>query len=179
MILSMGLSDWSMSSKVNFEVDFHGECQQAQCMWPYKWASLLPQSSGSVLLPDYSVYAGTPSHVAGQRVRANAPGFIAENELKIDILKRQHICLAQVSRLLWPVVASCDQVESRKWFQTVPKHLHLLIHIMPLNLLSDLACAQCLILWRRSGNLLSGTATFSNGPMVILSDVSVLPRVKS
>ena len=47
-------------------------------------------------MPDYSVYAGTPSHVAAQRVRANAPGFVAENELKMDILKRQHICLAQV-----------------------------------------------------------------------------------
>ena len=56
--------------------------------------------SGSVLLPDYSVYAGTPSHVAAQRVRANAPGFVAESELKMDILKRQHICLAQVRSVM-------------------------------------------------------------------------------
>ena len=49
-----------------------------------------------MLLPDYSVYAGTPSHVAAQRVRANAPGFVAESEIKMDILKKQHICLAQV-----------------------------------------------------------------------------------
>ena len=49
-----------------------------------------------MLLPDYSVYAGTPSHVANQRVRANAPSFIADNELKKDILMRQTFCLSQV-----------------------------------------------------------------------------------
>ena len=49
-----------------------------------------------MLLPDYSVYAGTPSHVAAQRVRANAPSFIADNELKKDILMRQTFCLSTV-----------------------------------------------------------------------------------
>lgn len=57
---------------------------------------------GSVLLPDYSVYAGTPSHVAAQRVRANAPGFVAESEIKMDILKKQHICLAQIDPESYP-----------------------------------------------------------------------------
>jgi hypothetical protein len=61
-------------------------------------AAAANQPTGSVLLPDYSVYSGTPSHVANMRVRANVPGFIAENELKVDILKRQHICLSQVLR---------------------------------------------------------------------------------
>ncbi len=56
--------------------------------------------SGSVLLPDYSVYAGTPSHVANMRARANAPGFVAESEVKMELLKRQQICLAQVFNFL-------------------------------------------------------------------------------
>ena len=71
-----------------------------------------------MLLPDYSVYAGTPSHVAAQRVRANAPGFVAENELKMDILKRQHICLAQV------------RTGNQSCYER-PYPLHLGFHILP------------------------------------------------
>lgn len=54
-------------------------------------------SGTSTLLPDYSAYAGTPSYVANMRVRANVPGFLADSEIRIDILKRQQICWAQVS----------------------------------------------------------------------------------
>ena len=49
-----------------------------------------------VMVPSYSMYAGTPTHVANMKVRSNVPSFLAENELKLEILKRQHISQAQV-----------------------------------------------------------------------------------
>ena len=49
-----------------------------------------------VMVPNYSVYTGSPSYVANMKVRSNVPSFLAENELKLDILKRQHISHAQV-----------------------------------------------------------------------------------
>ena len=55
----------------------------------------VPQHS-QVILPNYSMYAGTPTHVANMKLRSNVPSFIAENELKMEVLKRQHICQAQV-----------------------------------------------------------------------------------
>lgn len=54
------------------------------------------QPGGSVLLPEYQSYAGTPSYIAGMKLRSNVPGFLAENDLKMEILKRQMICQAQV-----------------------------------------------------------------------------------
>ena len=59
-----------------------------------------PQQMGpqqQVMVPSYSMYAGTPTHVANMKVRSNVPSFLAENELKLEILKRQHISQAQVS----------------------------------------------------------------------------------
>ena len=50
-----------------------------------------------VMVPSFSMYAGTPTHVANMKVRNNVPSFLAENELKLEILKRQHISQAQVS----------------------------------------------------------------------------------
>jgi len=49
-----------------------------------------------VMVPSYSMYAGTPTHVANMKVRSNVPSFLAENELKLEILKRQHISQAQI-----------------------------------------------------------------------------------
>ena len=49
-----------------------------------------------VILPNYSMFTGTPTHVANMKLRSNVPSFIAENELKMEVLKRQHICQAQV-----------------------------------------------------------------------------------
>lgn len=60
------------------------------------------QPPASVLVPSYSMYSGTPTYVANLKVRSNAPSFMAENELKLDILKRQHISQAQVRRLETP-----------------------------------------------------------------------------
>jgi len=49
-----------------------------------------------VMVPSFSMYAGTPTHVANMKVRNNVPSFLAENELKLEILKRQHISQAQI-----------------------------------------------------------------------------------
>ena len=65
-----------------------------------------PQPGPHVMVPNYSMYAGTPTYVANMKVRSNVPSFLAENELKLEILKRQHISHAQVSLDLSPRPAS-------------------------------------------------------------------------
>ena len=52
--------------------------------------------TGNVLLPDFSSFNGTPSYLVNMKVQSNVPGFVADNELKMEILKRQLICHAQV-----------------------------------------------------------------------------------
>lgn len=54
-------------------------------------------SQPQVLLPNYSAYTGTPSNVANLKVKSNVPAFLQENELKFEVLKKQHICQAQVN----------------------------------------------------------------------------------
>ncbi len=54
------------------------------------------QPHQQVLLPSFSMYTGTPSAVVNMKVRSSIPSFLAENELKLEILKRQHICQAQL-----------------------------------------------------------------------------------
>ena len=49
----------------------------------------------TVLSPNFTLFTGTPTYVANMRVRSNAPSNLAENEVKLEILKRQQICLAQ------------------------------------------------------------------------------------
>lgn len=53
-------------------------------------------AASQVLLPNYSVYTGTPSYVANLKLRTHVPNFMAENELKMELLRRQHISLAQI-----------------------------------------------------------------------------------
>ena len=52
---------------------------------------------GQVMIPNYSVFSGTPSHIVNMKSRTSIPNYLAENELKADILKRQQISHAQVS----------------------------------------------------------------------------------
>ena len=54
-----------------------------------------------VMVPNYSMFTGTPSYVASMKVRSTVPSFLAENELKLEILKRQHICQAQVRHVIF------------------------------------------------------------------------------
>jgi len=46
----------------------------------------------SLLVPNWSAYAGTPSHVVAMKVRNAAPTAIQESESKLDLLTRQMIC---------------------------------------------------------------------------------------
>ncbi len=52
-------------------------------------------SSGIVLMPDFQSYAGTPSSITNMNVRGNTPAFM-QDELRLEILKRQYVSLAQV-----------------------------------------------------------------------------------
>ncbi len=53
-------------------------------------------SGGSILMPDYQSYAGTPSYISSMKLRSNVPSFLADNELRMEILKRQLFCITQV-----------------------------------------------------------------------------------
>lgn len=55
--------------------------------------------TGSVVVPSFSVFTGSPSHVASSKARKNTPSFVAQSEMKMEILKRQYICLSQVNEL--------------------------------------------------------------------------------
>eukprot|EP00092_Neocalanus_flemingeri_P018699 GFUD01020252.1.p1 GENE.GFUD01020252.1~~GFUD01020252.1.p1 ORF type:complete len:676 (-),score=192.43 GFUD01020252.1:658-2685(-) len=49
-------------------------------------------SGGSILLPNWSAYSGTPSQIVAMKVRSTAPAAIQENEVKMELLTRQMIC---------------------------------------------------------------------------------------
>lgn len=46
----------------------------------------------SLLVPNWSAYAGTPSHVVAMKVRNAAPTAIQESDSKLEMLTRQMIC---------------------------------------------------------------------------------------
>jgi len=49
-------------------------------------------SGGSVLLPNWSAYSGTPGQIVSMKVRNTAPGALQDNDIKMEILGRQMIC---------------------------------------------------------------------------------------
>jgi len=49
-------------------------------------------AGGSVLLPQWSAYSGTPAHIVAMKVRNSAPNFVQENDIKMELLTRQMIC---------------------------------------------------------------------------------------
>jgi len=48
-------------------------------------------TGGSVLLPNWSAYSGTPSQIVAMKVRNTAPTALQDNEIKMEILARQMI----------------------------------------------------------------------------------------
>jgi len=51
-------------------------------------------TGGSILLPNWSAYSGTPSQVVNIKVRTSAPAAVRDNEIKMEILTRQQLCHA-------------------------------------------------------------------------------------
>jgi len=49
-------------------------------------------SGGSILLPNWSAYSGTPSQIVAMKVRSCAPGGSQESDIKMEMLTRQMIC---------------------------------------------------------------------------------------
>jgi hypothetical protein len=58
--------------------------------------------TGSVVVPPFSIFSGSPIHVAESKVRRQTPNFM-QTDLKADILKRQYISMSQVwnTQLPW------------------------------------------------------------------------------
>ena len=53
--------------------------------------------TGSVIVPNFSIFIGSPSHVASSKARKNTPAFVAQSDVKMEVLKKQYICMSQVS----------------------------------------------------------------------------------
>lgn len=54
------------------------------------------------VLPDYHVYPGNPSHIEHMRPKANAPSFFLPDELRMDILHRLSLSMAQANVEQYP-----------------------------------------------------------------------------
>ncbi|XP_041356665.1 PAN2-PAN3 deadenylation complex subunit pan3-like isoform X2 [Gigantopelta aegis] len=54
-----------------------------------------PQYEG-VQLPNFSVYPGVPPHIAHMKVKVNMPQFFMPDELKMDVLSKHSLSLAQI-----------------------------------------------------------------------------------
>lgn len=55
-----------------------------------------------LILPDISMYPGNPSHIEHMRPKANAPSFFLPDELKMDILRRHQLTMAEANPDLHP-----------------------------------------------------------------------------
>ena len=55
--------------------------------------------TGSVMVPPFSIFGGSPFHVAENTVRRHTPNFM-QNDIKTEILKRQYISMSKVTFLL-------------------------------------------------------------------------------
>lgn len=51
---------------------------------------------GSVMIPNYSVFPGSPSQLAASKTRANTPASLAKSVIKMELLKKQYICMSQM-----------------------------------------------------------------------------------
>lgn len=60
----------------------------------------------TVAVPEYHAYPGNPSHVEHMEPKANAPSFFLSDELRLDILHRQSLTLAQRSTQASPELPS-------------------------------------------------------------------------
>jgi len=63
-------------------------------------------SGGSILLPNWSAYSGTPSQIVAMKVRQTASGTIQENDIKMEMLNRQMICHAAADPEAYPDLPS-------------------------------------------------------------------------
>ncbi|XP_042900388.1 PAN2-PAN3 deadenylation complex subunit pan3 isoform X3 [Parasteatoda tepidariorum] len=50
-----------------------------------------------LILPDMHLYPGNPSHIEHMRLKANAPSFFLPDELRMDILHRHQLTLAEAN----------------------------------------------------------------------------------
>jgi len=47
-------------------------------------------------MPNFTMYQGPPPHVAHMKVKSNMPQFFMPDELKMEILNRSAIVMAQI-----------------------------------------------------------------------------------
>lgn len=55
-----------------------------------------------IILPELNVYPGNPAHIEHMRPKANAPSFFLPDELRMDILRRHHLTMAEVNPEQYP-----------------------------------------------------------------------------
>jgi hypothetical protein len=79
----------------------------------------IPGASGrtqnpSTLIPNYSVYFESPNSLAANKVQLHTPKQMAKSEFKVELLKRQYICLAEVKICLF------EQICAKNVIHTLP-----------------------------------------------------------
>ncbi|XP_035225557.1 PAN2-PAN3 deadenylation complex subunit pan3-like isoform X3 [Stegodyphus dumicola] len=63
----------------------------------YSQEETTPPDISPLILPDINVYPGNPSHIEHMRPKANAPSFFLPDELRMDILHRHQLTLAEAN----------------------------------------------------------------------------------
>ncbi|XP_037286439.2 poly(A) specific ribonuclease subunit PAN3 isoform X2 [Rhipicephalus microplus] len=63
--------------------------------YQHEEAANTTEEGQAVLLPEYQMYPGNPTHIEFMKPKANAPSFFLPDELRMDILHRQSLSLAQ------------------------------------------------------------------------------------
>ncbi|GIY40905.1 PAN2-PAN3 deadenylation complex subunit pan3 [Caerostris darwini] len=61
-----------------------------------------PSEISPLILPDVSLYPGNPSYIEHMRLKANAPSFFLPDELRMDILHRHSLTLAEANPEKYP-----------------------------------------------------------------------------
>ncbi|XP_052226138.1 PAN2-PAN3 deadenylation complex subunit Pan3-like isoform X2 [Dreissena polymorpha] len=61
----------------------------------YNAEDFTPQREG-IQLPNFTMYQGPPPHVSHMKVKSNMPGFFMPDELKMEVLNRSAITMAQI-----------------------------------------------------------------------------------
>lgn len=100
---SSGLSSGSSTSKRGggdaYGVPLTGMYQESVAGTTYFYASddqtSIDNGSTSAVLQDYRLYPGNPSHIEHMKPKANAPSFFLPDELRMDILHRIGLTMAQ------------------------------------------------------------------------------------
>ncbi|XP_067134771.1 PAN2-PAN3 deadenylation complex subunit pan3 isoform X3 [Centruroides vittatus] len=86
------------------------------------------------LMPDFHIYSGNPAHIEHLKPKANAPSFFLPDELRMDILHRHSLTMAQANpeqyseEILWEI-EECD----KNLLSNLPAEVDIYHNLCPLD----------------------------------------------